>query len=169
MILRNKSNLNRPRCSKLHHMFVVFLLIALYLRLSFKSIKYERYSYGHDSLASHTKPLLVFVTQLQNLQRKMFNINYYVILHSCEIGMSPYQSHCRSQNVIPWKNYPGPTKSSDFKSLLSIPFQKDFAPFKMDHLVALLSLRLSTTLSVNVIQPRLIECSLSFCKCFLRL
>lgn len=60
-------------------MFVVFFLIALYLRLSFKSIKYECYSYSHVSLASHTKTFLFLVIQLQNLRRKMFHGNYPVV------------------------------------------------------------------------------------------
>lgn len=174
MILKNKSNLNRPRCSKLHHMFVVFLLIALYLRLSFKSIKYECYSYSHVSPASHTKPFLFLVIQLQNLRRKMFNVNYSVVPHPLVNRYVLLPEPMWEQRGHPGAggrgNYPGPAKSLDFKSLLYLsPFSKLFFPFKMDHLVSLLSLRLSTTLSVDVTQPRLIECPLTFCKHFLHL
>lgn len=123
-------------------------LIALYLRLSFKAIKCERYSYGHVSLASHTKPLLFLVIRLQNLQRKTFNGNCYVIAHTPVKQVHPPTKAHTELKRNPRKNSPAPAKSLDFKSLLSFyPLStKVLSPFKMHRLVSLLSLRLSTTL-----------------------
>lgn len=138
-------------------------LIALYLRLSFKSIKHECYSYGHVSSTSHTNPLLFLVIWLQNPRRETINGNCYVLPHtSMKRVYPPTKAHMELKHN-PRENSLGPAKSLGFKSLLSFyPLSmKVLSHLKMHQLVSLLSLRLSRTLSVNVIQPGLAVCLLS--------
>ena len=133
-------------------------LIALYLRLSFKSIKCECYSYGHVSPASHTNSLLFLVVRLQNPWRETINGNCYVLPHTSVKQVYPPTKVHMELKHNPRINSLGPAKSLLSFYLLSM---KDLSPLKMHQLVSWLSLRLSRTLSVNVIQPGPAVCLLS--------
>lgn len=99
-------------------------LIALYLRLSFKSIKCECYSYGHVSSTSHTNPLLFLVIGCKILEREMINGNCYVLPHtSMKQVYPPTKAHMELKHNP--RKIPLALQSHwIFKSLLSFyPFQ----------------------------------------------